>query len=96
VDAVRAQGALNQIAYGLIFERDLDDQAVAGRVADAIVDGRTFSAGTGELSAAVDHALAEQRIPASTLGMVDHSEPALLAFLARLRRALDERLPPAR
>ena len=79
---------IDQICYGLIFVRDLTDPAVADHMAAAIVDGRSYSASTAELVAAVDAALAEQHVPAVAVGIAEHSEPDILAFLALLRPAL--------
>ena len=85
------RGALSQIVYGLIFVRDLTDPMVAEQLADAIVDGRTFAAPTADLVAAIDSALAKQRIPHQAVDLTPHSEAALLAFLGPLRAAVTAR-----
>jgi hypothetical protein len=79
---------LQQIAYALIFERDLTDQKLADSLARAIADGRRFAAPTAALVASVDAALREQRVSAQAVEIAGHTESELLGFLGLLRPAL--------
>jgi hypothetical protein len=87
----RERGLLQQVVYGLIFARDLDEPA-AGHLADAIVDGRGFAASSADLVAAIDSALANHRIHPQAVALTPHDEAALLTFFARLRQAIGHRV----
>jgi hypothetical protein len=92
VDPDTERGLLSQVVYGLIFTRDLTDPTEAERLADAIADGRGFAAPTADLVAAIDSALANQRIHPQAVGLTPHSEADLLTFFTALRAALEPRL----
>ena len=81
------RGLLNQVVYGLIFVRDLDDPKAAEQLADAIVDGRGFAAPSADLVAAIDSALAKRRIHPQVVALTPHDEDAL-RVLERLREAI--------
>ncbi len=72
---------------------DVGDPAVAERVADAMIEGGFFAGSVGELSGAVDAALAHGKLHPHAMAISHHTEQDLLAFLRRLRAALDRRRP---
>jgi hypothetical protein len=87
------RGTLNQIAYSLIFVRDLTDPKIATQLAEAIADGRGFASSTEDLVAAIDSTLAKQRVHPQSVEIAEHSEPDLLAFLAKLRAEITTHKP---
>ncbi|SCG67621.1 hypothetical protein [Micromonospora coxensis] len=85
------KGVVNQILYGLIFTRDLDDDA-ASRMADAMVERRHFGAGPGVYAAAIVRAR-RHRGPLTDEMPTPHGEEGFRAFLELLAAELDARRP---
>jgi hypothetical protein len=93
MDANLVRGHVNAVLYGLIFVRDLDEDAVR-RLADSLLNQRHFPDPPGPYAEAVKAVLRDGRVPPQSLAMVDsRSEQEILDFLTRLDRHLDELRP---
>ncbi|TDC31011.1 hypothetical protein [Micromonospora sp. KC213] len=85
------KGVVNQILYGLIFTRVLDE-AAAGRMADAMVERRNLVAGPRVYAAAIAQAR-RHRGPLTDELPTPHGEDEFRVFLELLATQLDARRP---
>ncbi|TDC81180.1 hypothetical protein E1193_15500 [Micromonospora sp. KC606] len=85
------KGVVNQILYGLIFTRVLDEVA-ASRMADAMVERRSLAAGPRVYAAAIAQAR-RHRGPLTDELPTPHTEEAFRAYLELLATELDSRRP---
>jgi hypothetical protein len=94
MDANCVRGTVNQILFDIDRIRDLTDEAMAARCADAIINHRTFLDPPSQYAEAIDAVLREGRLSPQTLeGSRRHTETELLDFLGRVRRELAARDP---
>lgn len=85
------KGVVNQILYGLIFTPELDE-AAAARMAEAMVERRSFGAGPGVYAAAITRAR-RHRGPLTDELPTPHGEERFRQFLELLAVQLDARRP---
>jgi hypothetical protein len=94
MDPNLVRGLTNQLLYGIDRVPDLGDDATVERLADALINRRTFKQPVEGYFEALSEVLAAGRLPADSLGLTRRfTEPEILAFLDRLHRKLDAMRP---
>lgn len=94
MDPNLVRGLTNQLLYGIDRVPDLADDATVERLADALINQRTFKQPVEDYFGALSEVLVAERLPAEALESTRRfTEPEILAFLGRLHRKLDGMRP---